>query len=170
MGLAIKVKRTIRKEDLAPRFLQLFGVVLAFSMVFSGFLKDTPLGTRAWPDAIGVAVIGNVITVLGLVYAVWSRLHLGRNWSGRVTIKEDHELIRTGPYRFSRHPIYTGIIAAFAGSAITAGEWRGLLGLALLVFVYVNKLHREEVELEKHFGEAYAAFRREVKALIPFVY
>jgi protein-S-isoprenylcysteine O-methyltransferase Ste14 len=170
MILAFRTKRTVRKEDLSSRFLQLLAIVVAFSMVFSGFAKDTPLGNRFLPDTAWLGALGAVLTFIGLAHALWARFHLGRNWSGRVTIKEDHALIRSGPYRLSRHPIYTGILLAYLGSVLTLGEWRGLLGLAIISAAYVRKLRVEEVELEKHFGDAYRAFKRDVKALIPFLF
>ena len=103
------------------------------------------------------------------LFAIWARNVLGRNWSGIVTLKQDHELIRTGPYRYVRHPIYTGLLIAFAGSAIARGEWRGLLALAIAFVALWRKLKLEEQWMIETFGDAYRRYRDEVRALIPFV-
>ena len=76
--------------------------------------------------------LGLIMVAAGIAFAVWARHYLGRNWSGTVTVKQDHELIRSGPYRLVRHPIYTGLLLAILGTAVAFGEWRGLLAFALL--------------------------------------
>src|SRR6185312_1899697 len=77
--------------------------------------------------ARGIAVywIGIALLIAGLGFSIWARRRLGRNWSGTVTVKHDHELVRTGPYRWVRHPIYTGILLGFVGSTVALDEWRG---------------------------------------------
>jgi protein-S-isoprenylcysteine O-methyltransferase Ste14 len=103
------------------------------------------------------------------VFAIWARLILGRNWSGVITLKERHELIERGPYRVVRHPIYTGILAMIAGTAIALGYFGGFVG-SLLVFVsFWVKLKREEDLMLKHFPAEYAAYQRRVKRIIPFL-
>ena len=74
------------------------------------------LSARIVPESLAVGVAGLTLTVAGLLFAIWGRFHLGRNWSSRVTIKQNHQLIRSGPYCLARHPIYTGLCAALAGS------------------------------------------------------
>jgi protein-S-isoprenylcysteine O-methyltransferase Ste14 len=106
---------------------------------------------------------------LGLGFAVWARVHLGRNWSNTVTLKRDHDLVRGGPYRLARHPIYTGALVAVLGTAIARGEWRGLLASAIVFAALWRKLGIEEKLLEEVFGDKYRSYRREVRALIPFV-
>jgi protein-S-isoprenylcysteine O-methyltransferase Ste14 len=64
-----------------------------------------------------------------MLFSVWARVHIGRNWSGVVTIKEGHELVDTGPYALVRHPIYTGLLVAFIGSAFARGNWSGVLAV-----------------------------------------
>ena len=75
---------------------------------------------------------GGVVTASGLLFSVWARHHLGKDWSQAVTLKEGHELITTGPYAVVGHPIYTGLLMAFAGSAMARGEWWGVLAVALV--------------------------------------
>jgi protein-S-isoprenylcysteine O-methyltransferase Ste14 len=107
--------------------------------------------------------------VLGLLFTVWARIVLGRNWSGIVTVKQDHELVTAGPYRWVRHPIYTGLLIAFAGSAIARGEWRGVLAVVIVLAGLWRKLKLEERWMIETFGDAYLRYRAKVRALIPFV-
>ncbi|HZI89483.1 MAG TPA: isoprenylcysteine carboxylmethyltransferase family protein [Candidatus Polarisedimenticolia bacterium] len=117
--------------------------------------------------SVGTAWIGFLITFLGMALTWWARVYLGRNWSGTVTLKEGHELVRTGPYRLTRHPIYTGLILALAGTALARDTVGGWLGLGLIVLGFVLKLRGEERLLTEHFGEAYRAYQAEVPQLIP---
>jgi len=122
------------------------------------FQPSSPIG--AW---LGVA-----LTALGLGIAVAARIHLGGNWSTRVEIKEDHSLIRTGPYRYVRHPIYSGIHLALVGSAMALDRWRALLGFALIFAALLLKARHEEERLRQVLPE-YGAYARETAALIPFL-
>jgi protein-S-isoprenylcysteine O-methyltransferase Ste14 len=93
---------------------------------------------------------------------------LGRNWSATVTVKDQHELIRRGPYRFVRHPIYTGMLLAFLGTAIAQDQWRSLLAFVLVWLALWRKWRLEERFMQETFGEQYAAYRREVPAVVPW--
>ena len=110
------------------------------------------------------------MTVLGLLFTVWGRIHLGRYWSGMVTLKEGHRLIRTGPYALVRHPLYTGFLRGGAGSALAARTVDAAIGFALLLAAYLVKLRREETLLTREFGDEYLRFKREVPALVPFTW
>jgi protein-S-isoprenylcysteine O-methyltransferase Ste14 len=165
-GAAAAERRESLKERLSYQALIWLGVVLlAWQRLGIG-----PLGWRLLPEDPETFVLGLGMLTAGLAFAIWARIHLGRNWSGIVTIKEDHELIRSGPYRFVRHPIYTGILFGFVGTASALGELRGFVGLAVLVLAFEIKLRREEDWLTQRFGEAYRAYRHDVKGLIPFVW
>jgi protein-S-isoprenylcysteine O-methyltransferase Ste14 len=91
------------------------------------------------------------------------------NWSGDVQLKRDHELIVKGPYALVRHPIYTGLLLAFVGSALAVGEWRGGLAVAIVAVSFWRKLRREEAFMRQQFGETYARYAASVPALIPFL-
>jgi protein-S-isoprenylcysteine O-methyltransferase Ste14 len=110
---------------------------------------------------------GVAMLLAGLAFSVWARRWLGRNWSGIVTLKQDHELVRGGPYRFARHPIYTGILVGFAGSALARNEWRGVLAVVIGYAALWRKLKLEERWMIERFGDAYRKFQAEVPALIP---
>ncbi len=131
----------------------------------SGLLGRHYLPSAEWPFWLGA-----LLTVGGLLFAIWARLHLGRNWSGTVTIKKGHELITSGPYALVRHPIYTGLLLAFLGSAVALGEWRGVLALALATGALWRKLRLEERWMRLQFGDAYRMYSRRVAALVPFVF
>ena len=122
---------------------------------------------RFVPTSASVMAVGLAVEALGLVVAIWARHHLGRQWSGEITIKVDHQLIRSGPYARLRHPIYTGILGMYVGAAIVTGEWLAIAGLAMIVFAYWRKIRLEEANLRQAFGAGYDAYRRESWALIP---
>jgi len=113
--------------------------------------------------------VGAVLTVAGLLVSVWARVHLGRNWSATITVKKDHELITSGPYRFARHPIYSGLLLAFIGSALACGELRAILAVTLAFWALWRKLRIEEQWMREQFGTAYDEYARRVAALVPFV-
>ena len=128
----------------------------------SGSLFRALLPPRAW-----IAWLGVVVTALGLGFAGWARAHLGRFWSGTVTLKAEHAIVRTGPYALTRHPIYTGLFVALAGTALTRDTIAGALGAALILLGFLFKIGQEERLLIGHFGAAYRTYQEEVPRLIP---
>jgi protein-S-isoprenylcysteine O-methyltransferase Ste14 len=171
---AIGNKAVRRRPPLASRVADIVPLALAILLLAAGSTPFRP-GWSAWlnqgfaPRTEAGYWAGLVILVLGLGFAIWARHALGRNWSGTVTLKEDHELIRSGPYRFVRHPIYTGILLGFAGSAIALEEWRGIVAALLVLFAFWRRIRIEELWMIETFGPRYAKYQTEVKALIPFV-
>jgi protein-S-isoprenylcysteine O-methyltransferase Ste14 len=127
------------------------------------------LGLRFLPASAWLIALGLGLQIGAGVLGVWARLHLGRNWSGAVTVAQEHQLVRSGPYRKLRHPIYTAMIGMFVGSAIAIGEWHSVLGVALIVIAYARKIPLEEQTLQGVFGEEYEDYRRSTWALIPGV-
>jgi protein-S-isoprenylcysteine O-methyltransferase Ste14 len=121
----------------------------------------------SWPQA---AFCGLLLTVAGLLFAGWARWHLGGNWSGAVTVKRDHTLITSGPYRRVRHPIYTGVVGALLGTALAIGTLRALVGAGLILAGFVIKLHVEEARMRQTFPAEYDAYARHTARLIPGVY
>ena len=171
---ASDTKRTARHESLASRAAHVIPLWVAIFLLVT-MNRHAPPDWAAWlcqqviPRSRAGYWAGVAILAAGLGFSVWARLVLGRNWSSTVTVKQDHELIRTGPYRFVRHPIYTGILFGFVGTAIALGQVRGLISVALVLFAFLRKLRLEERWMTETFGEGYADYRRKVKALIPFV-
>ena len=166
---ALRVRRSKRSESPLSRLRYSVWIVATF-LLFSIRPRWGPLSWRFLPTGLAVFFAGVGLTILGLSFAIWARYHLGSYWSGAVTIKQDHRLIRTGPYAVVRHPIYTGILLAMLGTAVAIGELRGLLAVGLAFAGYFIKSRMEEKWLIQEFGTGYEQYRREVKALIPFVY
>ena len=127
------------------------------------------LRQRVYPDTTTPIIVGAVLAAIGAAFAIWARRTLGRNWSSAVRIAEDHQLVRTGPYRLVRHPIYTGILTIFLGMAIGSGELHAALGFALVALAYWRKIGLEERILQGAFGEAFEDYRRHSRAIIPFL-
>jgi protein-S-isoprenylcysteine O-methyltransferase Ste14 len=125
---------------------------------------------QLWPSGLWSFGVGAAVTLAGLLFAVWARQHLGSNWSNAVTIKQSHELITTGPYALVRHPIYTGILTGFLGTAIALSQVRGVIGFILIFVVLWAKLHREEKWMRSEFGETYAAYAHQTSALVPYLF
>ncbi|MGC9947826.1 MAG: isoprenylcysteine carboxylmethyltransferase family protein [Bryobacteraceae bacterium] len=122
---------------------------------------------RFLPAASLIMTAGLAVEALGLCLTIWARRHLGRNWSGEITIKVDHQLIRSGPYKLLRHPIYTGLLTMYAGIAIVTGEWLAIVGFAMAAFAYWRKIRLEEANLRVAFGAEYESYRRDTWALLP---
>ena len=129
-----------------------------------------PAIPRFLPLNAFVLAAGLVVSLIGIALAIWARRILGKHWSGRITIKVDHELIRTGPYRLIRHPIYTGILVLYTGTAIISGSCLALLAVAMALVAYARKIRLEEANLRTAFGPAYESYCRESKALIPWLF
>jgi len=118
------------------------------------------------PVLIGVGV---AVQLGSLALAIWARRHLGRYWSAEVATKVDHQLVRSGPYRVIRHPIYTAVLGLCVGTAIVSGEVHALLGTALMAVAYWRKIRMEERTMLDAFGDTYEEYRRTSKALVPGV-
>jgi protein-S-isoprenylcysteine O-methyltransferase Ste14 len=134
------------------------------------FIRFPFLGVRWLPVSPLVVPIGLAVQVGAMLLDVWAMRCLGRNWSGRVAIKVDHELVRTGPYRMVRHPIYTAMIGMYLGTAIVSGELHGLLAVVLAAIAYWRKTRMEEAGLREAFGQAYDDYARVSYALIPWIF
>jgi protein-S-isoprenylcysteine O-methyltransferase Ste14 len=149
---ALNRKKTKRRESWLQRMVYVLPLVVAFFLLFHYEYAHTWLGKRFVPDTPAIQWLGVAIMACGVAIAFWARFHLGANWSGVVTLKQGHELIRTGPYRTIRHPIYTGILLAFLGNAITVGQVRGLIGFLVIWLSFYVKARREESFLAQEFG------------------
>jgi protein-S-isoprenylcysteine O-methyltransferase len=163
-------KPTVRRQSEVSRFLHSVTLGFSFYLLFNPQMGVGPLGRRFVPATVALPWIGLALTIAGIAFAVWARFALGGNWSGTVTIKEDHQLIRTGPYAIVRHPIYTGLLLAEFGTALAFGEVRGLVAVAIATVSLRLKSLAEESFMAEQFGDQYAQYRRETKALVPFVW
>ena len=116
-----------------------------------------------------LAGIGTAMFAGGLALAIWARLHLGRNWGTPMTEKDSPELVTTGPYRWIRNPIYSGLILAMTGTAIAISVF-GLVVVALLGGYFVYSAVMEQRFLAAKFPDTYPAYLRSTKMLVPFVF
>lgn len=165
---AIRTKRTAQVQTSASLLVHMTALVFAF-VLFKPWFAVGPLAWRFVPPSAAVSYTGLALTIAGAALAIWARVTLGRNWSGMVTIKEDHQIIRTGPYAAVRHPIYSGFLLAMFGTALAIGQVRCLVALAIAFLAWWFKSRIEEKFMEQQFGDQYVAYKQRVKAFIPFV-
>ena len=153
----------------------------SFSTAFHQFLLGSAMlllfipapGLTGWflpPSAHLLVAAGGIVQAGFLLLAVWARRHLGRNWSAEVRIGVGHQLVRSGPYKFLRHPIYTAMLGMFLGTAIASSQYHALLGVAILILGYLRKSRLEDQILAQTFGQEYVQYRRDTWALVPFVF
>jgi protein-S-isoprenylcysteine O-methyltransferase Ste14 len=164
---ALKRKKTKQRESWAQRFRYMLPLIVGSYLLARPEAHYGWLGTRFVPASESTGWVGVGLTAAGIGVALWARWHLGANWSGVVTLKEGHELVRGGPYRSIRHPIYTGILLALLGTAIVLGEIRGLLGLAIIWVSFYVKARREEAFLAQEFGPRFEDHRSHTGMFLP---
>lgn len=119
--------------------------------------------------SLALGWIGAALTAIGIGFAIWARVNLGRNWSPRPAAKEHHELVTTGPYAYVRHPIYTGIMLAALGTALTSS----IFGIGMLIFIsiaFALRINKEEKIMLDLFPEQYPEYQKHTKRLVPFVW
>ena len=139
-------------------------LVIAFLLIRFGFFRGQHVNAEPWRAALGI-----VLFALGLGFAVWARVNIGRNWGTPMTQKEEPELVTSGPYHRVRHPIYSGILVAGIGTAV-ALNWLGLIVVALAGVYFVYSATVEERFLADQFPDAYPAYKRATKMLVPFIF
>ena len=161
-------KLTSRREHISSRLQHVLPLLLAVGLLWADKVPGSFLNERMFPWAPWEFWVAALVTAVGMLFSVWARVHLGGNWSGIVTIKHAHELITNGPYAIVRHPIYTGLLVAFVGSAMARGEWRGLLAVLIAWTALWRKLRLEERWMAEYFGTQYEDYCRRVPALVPF--
>jgi protein-S-isoprenylcysteine O-methyltransferase Ste14 len=166
---AVSTKRSIYRESGARRLRYWILLVLAFLLLTRGHRLPYPFNIRIISATETVQWMAGILCIAGLVFCVWARATLGRNWSGTITLKEEHELIERGPYRFVRHPIYTGMLAMFLATAITFGHLGGLVAVMLAFASFWIKLSEEEKLMRQQFPDQYRSYQHRVKRIIPFV-
>ncbi|HLY43919.1 MAG TPA: isoprenylcysteine carboxylmethyltransferase family protein [Terracidiphilus sp.] len=169
VGLAF-TKRTVRSQPVGARLFHLLMVLLGFALLGSRWFDSGWLSQRILPVTDELKIAGVLLTMSGCAFAIWARLTLGSNWSGRATVKADHELITRGPYALARHPIYTGILLGALGTSLATCEWRCVLGMVLLALAFMVKMSQEERLMMQTFPMDYPAYRQRVKALVPGVF
>jgi protein-S-isoprenylcysteine O-methyltransferase Ste14 len=168
IGSARRLKSVVERQSWLPVIAHRFFIMLGVLMLIAP--KSPPLLRLALtPHTDFAAAFGAVVCVFGLAVAIWSRRTLAGNWSATVTFKQGHELVQTGPYRFVRHPIYTGILLMILGSIIGVGRLQSWLGFLIVAVGFWIKLKQEESLMLRHFPDDYPTYRARVKALVPFL-
>jgi protein-S-isoprenylcysteine O-methyltransferase Ste14 len=159
-AFSVKRGRVPWSRELGIRAV-IFAVVIL--LVRSGTFRDHDLSTNPLRASLGL-----VIFALGLGFAIWARVHIGRNWGTPMTQKNDPELVTSGPYHLVRHPIYSGILVAGVGTAV-ALSWLWLTGVVLAAIYFVYSAAVEERYMSEQFPDTYPAYKRSTKMFVPFV-
>jgi protein-S-isoprenylcysteine O-methyltransferase Ste14 len=163
----LRVKRTKARETSVDRLITLVVVILAYNLLFANWIHIGWLRQRFLPADRWIGWLGVSLSFAGAAIAIWARYTIGEFWSARVTLKEGHQLIQSGPYAYVRHPIYTGMLTACVGTALVLGEWRGVLAVLLLLAAHSRKAMREESLLTSEFGSQYRIYRQQTGFLFP---
>jgi len=164
---AFFVKQTRQRQPLLYRLFYIALTALA-AVLLTGTIR-----TRHWdrvilPHTLATGMVGDFLLLDGLLLATWARATLGANWSARVALKENHELIQRGPYRVVRHPIYSGLLLMILGTAVLAGHVGGFIALIICFGGFWLKLRQEEALLSTHLA-GYSEYMRRTKALVPLI-
>jgi protein-S-isoprenylcysteine O-methyltransferase Ste14 len=161
--------RTVVRQPLASRVAHGLWLWVGAALLFFVDTRRSgrPLNIPLLPFHAWIAWTGVGMVAVGLGHAVWARVHLGKMWSGTVTLKEEHALVRSGPYALTRHPIYTGLILALIGTVLVRDTLGALVGFALCVIGVILKIRQEERLMIGHFGDAYRVYQAEVPAVVP---
>jgi protein-S-isoprenylcysteine O-methyltransferase Ste14 len=170
LAMAPFSRKTVKRENPLSRLAYL-APILPAALLFSRVPLGMPwLETRWLAESDVAGALSVAMTAAGVGFAIWARLTLGKNWSGTVTVKQDHTLVQTGPYAFARHPIYTGILFGLLGTTLAYGSPRAMLGALLFVLPFRVKMRVEERFMRGEFGAAYDDYAGRVKALVPYVW
>lgn len=165
--LAFRTKRAVRRSGGVAR---LAVVVVIVVIVFIRPLANSSLRDQIWGPSPVLSLVALVLVVVGAAFAIWARVTIGANWSGTVTLKEDHELMQRGPYHVVRHPIYSGLLLMGLATTLQFDEAYGCLLLGIAIAVFIPKIMLEEKLMTENFPDQYPQYRQRVKAIIPFIW
>ncbi len=168
LAAAWQNKKPRAREPWHTRIRYQLVVTGGIALMMIGVPRDDEMGVM--PRGTGLNVVCILLVGLGLGWALYARHHLGRNWSGTVQLKEDHSLIRSGPYRYSRHPIYTGLLLGFIGLGLFFDNLIQIPAIALVVIGFRMKIAREEAFMGDAFGSTYDDYKRHARMLIPYIW
>jgi protein-S-isoprenylcysteine O-methyltransferase Ste14 len=163
---ARRASPAVETESRPSRFIHVLLLNVAQLILF---LPVYGLRVRFIPNQIFLILLGFSIQLGFLIFAIWARRSLGKNWSGAIATTVNQQLLQSGPYKFIRHPIYTGILGMYLGTAFISGEIHALVGLAIAALAYWRKIRLEEQHLHDLFGAVYEEYCNTTWALIPGV-
>ncbi len=161
----LRANRISSREAGAARLLDALLLWGGYYLLMVPLVPWAALNRRFAPAALAPLAAG--VAILGLILACFSRFFLGRYWSGTVALKQDHKLIQNGPYRFVRHPLYSGLILAVFGTACAFGVWHRLLGAGLLFACFLRRAFKEDRLMQSRFGAEFDAWRRRTGQIVP---
>jgi protein-S-isoprenylcysteine O-methyltransferase Ste14 len=167
---SFKNKKTVQRPEKNTFLFSSFLLFVCDFLILSNYLPfiDNHLIT---PRSFEFGIVGALLAVFGTVWAIWSRFSLGKNWSATMaTVKEDHKLIQEGPYKITRHPIYTGLLFLILGSALTMGYISSYLAFIFGLIAFLMRINIEERIMIAQFGDIYVDYKKKVKTLIPFIW
>lgn len=114
-------------------------------------------------------LVGLILCIAGIGYAIWARIVIGRNWGMPMSLKEDPQLVTTGPYAQVRHPIYSGVLLAMLGSALAISLW-WIVFFVVNAGQFVYAARKEEQLMLQTFPDSYPGYMRRTRMLIPFLF
>ena len=164
---SLSAKKIERHEPSGEKLLRILASLAAWYLLYENDPRFGILNRRFLPWRYWIFFLGAALTWAGVAFAIWARSHIGRYWSASVALKAEHQLVRTGPYARIRHPIYTGMLLAIAGTAIAVGRYRGIVAFAIILIGFIWKSKREEVLLAGQFGPAFDEHRRHTGFFLP---
>jgi protein-S-isoprenylcysteine O-methyltransferase Ste14 len=167
---ANKVKTAVYSQGTLSRRVYLFFLFFSLFSVYIPYFGVGILGYRVIPESNAWGILGVLISITGVSFAIWARRTLGTNWSAKVTLKKEHELVKSGPYSIVRHPIYTGFELATLGPVLIVGQLKGFIALLIIFCAHVYKIGMEEKLMNQQFPGKYADYSKRVKRLLPFIY
>jgi protein-S-isoprenylcysteine O-methyltransferase Ste14 len=165
----MRTKRTQQRQPFARRMQYAIPIMVGWYLLSTNRAIFPWAQSRVLPRTTVLESIAVALTAAGIALAIWARFYLGQNWSSAVSIKVDHTLIRSGPYRFVRHPIYSGLLLAVAGTALARGRPIGVITVAMFWLAFRIKMQLEEEFMRKTFGTEYEQYASSTGALIPKV-
>jgi protein-S-isoprenylcysteine O-methyltransferase Ste14 len=163
----LSAKKIERHEPSGEKLLRIAVALIAWFLLYNNDPRFGVLNRRFLPWSYWIFGLGAALAWAGVAFAIWARIHIGRYWSASVALKAGHELIRTGPYSRIRHPIYTGMLMAVAGTALAVGRYRGIAAFAIILASFIWKSKREEALLAGQFGTAFDEHRRHTGFFLP---
>ena len=163
----LRIRDTKQTQSLLTRLPHIAALIVAFILLLETKVHLGFLDRRFLSNSQSVTWIGIGLTSCGIALAIWARSYLGANWSATITIRSRHSLVRTGPYSRIRHPIYSGLLIAIGGTALSQGTWRGLLALAIAVIAWAIKARKEESWLRNEFGAQFEEYCQRTGFLLP---